>query len=122
MILKQVLHQSRQLDLMYQALADGGRRTMIERLAQGPASVSELAEPLDMSLSAVVQHLAVLEASGLVRSEKVGRVRTCHIDSGALRAAEQWIAERRNLWERRFDRLGSYLDEISDGATKKRKP
>jgi DNA-binding transcriptional ArsR family regulator len=122
MILKQVLHQSRQLDLMYQALADGGRRTMIERLARGPASVSELAEPLDMSLSAVVQHLAVLEASGLVRSEKVGRVRTCHVDSGALRAAEQWIAERRSLWERRFDRLGSYLGQSFDDPTKKRKP
>jgi DNA-binding transcriptional ArsR family regulator len=75
-----------------------------------------------MSLSAVVQHLAVLEASGLVRSEKVGRVRTCHIDSRALWAAEQWIAARRSLWEQRFDRLGSYLDQSSDDPTKKRKP
>ena len=87
---------------------------MVERLSRGPASVSELAEPLSMSLPAVMQHLQVLEASGLVRSEKIGRVRTCTIDPGALTMAEQWIGERRLLWERRLDRLGEYLDpEIS---------
>ena len=106
-----MLHQPDQLDLMFQALADPARRGMVERLTRGPASVSELAEPLDMTLSAVVQHLAVLEASGLVRTAKIGRVRTCQIEPKALRTAEQWIAERRTLWERRFDRLGAYLAE-----------
>jgi DNA-binding transcriptional ArsR family regulator len=107
-----MLHQSDQLDLMFQALADPARRGMVEQLTRGPASVSELAEPLAMSLSAVVQHLAVLEASGLVRTAKVGRVRTCQIDPKALRTAEQWIADRRTLWERRLDRLGAYLSEL----------
>jgi DNA-binding transcriptional ArsR family regulator len=82
---------------------------MVERLSRGPASVSELARPLPMSLPAVVQHLQVLEASGLVRSEKIGRVRTCRIESAALRPAEQWIVERQRTWERRLDRLGEYL-------------
>ncbi len=102
------------LNLMFQALADPTRRSMLERLSGGPASVSELARPFDMSLSAVVQHLQVLEASGLVRSEKVGRVRTCRIEPTALRTAEQWIAERRTNWERRLDRLGDYLAEHRD--------
>ena len=84
---------------------------MVERLSRGPASVSELARPLPMSLPAVVQHLKVLEASGLVRSEKVGRVRTCRIEPAALQTAEHWIAERRVNWERRLDRLGEYLNE-----------
>ena len=84
---------------------------MVERLSRGPASVSELAEPLAMSLPAVVQHLQVLEASGLVSSEKVGRVRTCRIEPAALRTAEQWIGERQASWERRLDRLGDYLAE-----------
>jgi DNA-binding transcriptional ArsR family regulator len=97
------------LDRMYQALGDPARRSMVERLTQGPASVSELAAPLPMSLSAVVQHLAVLEDSGLVRSEKVGRVRTCRLEPQALQAAERWLSERRGEWERRLDRLGQYL-------------
>src|SRR5216117_2069954 len=100
-----MLNQSTALDLMFQAMADPTRRGMIARLSRGPASVSELAEPLEMSLPAVVQHLQVLEASGLVRSEKVGRVRTCRIEPTALRTAEHWIAERRTQWERRLDRL-----------------
>ena len=87
---------------------------MVERLCRGPASVSELARPLTMSLPAVVQHLRVLEASGLVRSEKVGRVRTCRVAPGALRTAEQWIADRRTTWERRLERLGEYLAEHPD--------
>ena len=107
---------------MFQALADPTRRLMIERLSRGPASVSELAQPFAMSLPAVVQHLQVLEASGLVRSEKVGRVRTCTIDSGALGLAEKWINDRRTSWERRFDRLGAFLAETADepepGSTK----
>jgi DNA-binding transcriptional ArsR family regulator len=113
-ILKQMLHQSAELDLMFQALADPSRRVMLERLSRGPTSVSELAEPLAMSLSAVVQHLQILEASGLVRSEKVGRVRTCRIDPTALRTAEEWIARRRANWARRLDRLGDYLAEQAD--------
>ena len=84
---------------------------MVERLARGPASVSELAGPLDMTLSAVVQHLAVLEASGLVRSQKVGRVRTCRIETGTLKTAERWISDRRASWERHLDRLGDFLAE-----------
>ena len=106
---------------MFQALADPARRGMVERLTRGPASVSELAEPLAMSLSAVVQHLAVLEASGLVRTAKVGRVRTCQIEPKALRTAEQWIADRRTLWERRLDRLGAYLAEYPDPPEKEEK-
>jgi len=87
---------------------------MVERLSRGPASVSELGKPLSMSLAAVVQHVQVLEASGLVRSEKVGRTRTCHIEPAALRSAEGWLAERRTLVERRLDRLGAYLADTAD--------
>ncbi|HVK68774.1 MAG TPA: metalloregulator ArsR/SmtB family transcription factor [Polyangium sp.] len=109
-----MLNQGASLDRMFQALADPTRRVMIERLSRGPASVSELAGPLSMSLPAVMQHLSVLETSGLVRSEKAGRVRTCRLEPAALRAAEQWIAERRASWERCFDRLGDYLAEHPD--------
>jgi DNA-binding transcriptional ArsR family regulator len=97
------------LDRVFHALADPARRSMLERLSRGPASVSELAKPLTMSLPAVVQHLAVLEESGLVRTQKVGRVRTCQIEAGSLQRAEQWINDRRLQWERRLDRLGDYL-------------
>ncbi len=100
------------VDLMFQALADPTRRRMVERLSRGAASVSELAEPFDMSLPAIVQHLKVLENSGLVRTEKVGRVRTCTIDAGALGRVEQWINERRVGWEKRLDRLGAFLDTL----------
>src|SRR5262245_32608462 len=106
-----MLQHSNALDGMFQALADPGRRLMVERLSRGPASVSELGGPLKMSLSAVVQHLQVLEASGLVQSRKVGRVRTCQLEPGALQAAERWINERRMTWERRLDRLGIFLAE-----------
>jgi DNA-binding transcriptional ArsR family regulator len=99
------------LDRTFHALSDRSRRSMVERLTRGPASVSELARPLEMSLPAALQHLQVLEESGLVRSEKVGRVRTCRIEPRALRAAEQWIADRRTSWEQRLDRLGDYLSE-----------
>ena len=114
-ILKHMLDQSATLDLMFHALADPTRRSMVERLSRSPASVSELAQPLDMTLSAVVQHLQVLEASGLVRSQKVGRVRICRIEPMTLSRAEQWIAARRTTWEGRLDRLGGYLDEQSAG-------
>jgi len=109
-----MFRQDAALDLAFQALADPSRRAMVDRLAQGPATVSELAKPLAMSLPGVMQHLAVLEASGLVTSAKVGRTRTCRIDPTALSRAEQWIAERRALWERRLDRLGAFLDETKD--------
>jgi DNA-binding transcriptional ArsR family regulator len=105
---------------MFHALSDPSRRYIVQRLSRGPASVSTLAAPLDMSLPAVVQHLQVLETSGLVRSEKVGRVRTCHIEPAALRTTEQWIAGRRATWERRLDRLGEYLAEQDDQPTKRR--
>jgi DNA-binding transcriptional ArsR family regulator len=98
------------LDEVFHALADPSRRLIVERLSRGPASVSELARPLPMSLPAVVQHLQVLEGSGLVRSEKVGRVRTCHLDLKQLDTAENWIRARRAQWISRLDRLGDYLD------------
>ena len=97
------------LDQVFHALADPTRRGMVERLVRGPATVSELSRPLDMSLPGVLQHLQVLEASGLVRSEKAGRVRTCRIEPDALRAAEAWVTEQRTAWETRLDRLGDYL-------------
>ena len=99
------------VDRVFHALADPSRRVIVERLSSGPASVSELAEPLPMSLPAVTQHLRVLEECGLVRSEKVGRVRTCRIEPKALRPVERWISDRRSAWEHRLDRLGEYLGE-----------
>jgi DNA-binding transcriptional ArsR family regulator len=104
-----MLNQGIVLDRVFQALADPSRRLMVERLSRGPASVSELARPLDMTLAAVVQHVQVLEASGLVRSQKVGRTRTCTMEEATLRSAESWISERRTSWERRLDRLGDFL-------------
>jgi DNA-binding transcriptional ArsR family regulator len=109
-----MLKQQGQLDPLFQAFADATRRAMVDRLSKGPASVSELAEPLAMSLSAVVQHLQVLEAGGLVSSQKVGRVRTCRLEPRAMRAAETWIADRRSVWEERFDRLADFLGEDRD--------
>src|ERR1700712_458988 len=93
------------LDLAFQALADPARRAMVDRLPRAPASVSELARPLPMSLPAVMLHLKVLEESGLVTSQKVGRVRTCRIDPEKLSLAEQWVGQRRQMWERSLDRL-----------------
>jgi DNA-binding transcriptional ArsR family regulator len=105
------------VDLLFAALADPSRRQMVDRLTRGPASVSELARPLEMSLPAVVQHLHVLEHSGLVHSEKVGRVRTCRIEPAGLRLAEDWVTERRRSWEERLDRLGEYLAEHPENPT-----
>jgi DNA-binding transcriptional ArsR family regulator len=102
-------NQSTDLDLMFHALADPARRAMLERLSRGPAPVSELARPLPMSLPSAMQHLGVLEAAGVVRSEKRGRVRVCSIEIGALNLAEQWIEARRADWTHRLDRLGEYL-------------
>ena len=105
-------NQSLALDRVFHALADPSRRAIVERLTRGPASVSELAKPLPMALPSVVQHLRVLEDSGLVRSEKIGRVRTCRIEPAPLSTAEGWIAEQRALWEGRLDRLEAYLNEL----------
>lgn len=99
---------------VFHALGDATRRAIVERLAAGPVSVSALAEPLAMSLAAVVQHLQVLEESALVRTEKTGRVRTCSLDPAGFSAAEQWMRERRTRWEKRLDRLGNLLAESDD--------
>jgi DNA-binding transcriptional ArsR family regulator len=107
-----MLNKHSTLDLTFQALADSTRRSILAELTKGPSSVSKLARPLAMSLPAVMQHLAVLEDSGLVRSRKIGRVRTCRIEPKALSLAEQWINQRRLEWERRFDRLGRYLSAL----------
>jgi DNA-binding transcriptional ArsR family regulator len=109
-----MLNQSPVLDRLFHALADPARRAMVERLACGSAPVSELARPLPMSLPSVMQHLSVLEEAGLVRTEKVGRVRTCSIEPGALSLAEQWINARRTEWEHRLDRLGDYLKTLEN--------
>ena len=109
------------MDVVFHALADANRRAMIDRLLDGPASVSELGRPLSISLPAVVQHLHVLEDSGVVRSHKVGRVRTCEIEPLALSAAERWISERRATWEARLDRLGEFLAKQSDESTPRKR-
>lgn len=106
-----MLNQTERLDLIFRALTDPTRRYLLERLGRGPAAVSALAEPLEMSLAAVVQHLQVLQDAGLVRSEKVGRVRTCHLVPDALRPAEDWLHARQTPWERRLDALGAALAE-----------
>ncbi|HXD55458.1 MAG TPA: metalloregulator ArsR/SmtB family transcription factor [Solirubrobacteraceae bacterium] len=100
--------------MVFHALGDPTRRQIVDQLSHGPASVSELAAPLPMSLPAVVQHLRVLQDCGLVESEKVGRVRTCRVRPVTMRKAERWIEERRTEWERRLDRLDEYLAEQSD--------
>jgi DNA-binding transcriptional ArsR family regulator len=114
-----MLNESARLDLAFQALADPSRRGMLARLSRGPASVSELARPLRISLPAVLQHLQSLEASGLVKSEKKGRVRTCRLEPKALASAEGWIAERRAEWEARLDRLEEFLADMQAKETEK---
>jgi DNA-binding transcriptional ArsR family regulator len=118
--LKYMLDQTMDLDRTFQALADRSRRSMVERLTFGPASVSELARPLSMSLAAVVQHVQVLEACGVVKTEKIGRTRVCRIEPAAMTAVEQWITDRRRNWESRLDRLGDVLKE--EAATTKGNP
>ena len=113
-MLDNVLDPEPDLNRVFQALADPGRRQMLARLSRGPASVSELAEPLAMSLAAVLQHVQILEGSGLVQSRKLGRTRTCRLNPQTLRSAEHWISERRALTERRLDRLGEYLARTAD--------
>src|SRR5262249_18554802 len=114
------------VDVVFHALSDANRRAMIDRLLDGPASVSELAQPLSISLPAVVQHLHVLEDSGVVSSQKVGRVRTCEIEPRALSTAEHWISQRRAQWDERLNRRGAFLAEHPHKsemrATQKRSP
>lgn len=112
-IVSHMTNQIAVLDRMFHALADPSRRSMIERLSKGTATVSDLAAPLEMALPTVLQHLRVLEDSGLVRSTKAGRVRTCALDTAALREAERWITSRRAMWENRLDRLGDFLEASS---------
>jgi len=109
-----MLNDSARLDRTFQALADPARRGMLARLAHGPATVSELAQPLRMSLPAVLQHLQALEASALIRSEKKGRVRTCRLQPGVLASAEQWLVDRRSEWEQRHDRFEEYVMNLKD--------
>ena len=104
------------IDRVFHALGDPTRRAMMEKLSQGPISVSRLAEPLAITLAAVVQHLQVLEECGLVQTEKTGRVRTCRLEPAGLSVAAQWIADRRTLWERRLDRLGDLLAEPNESS------
>jgi DNA-binding transcriptional ArsR family regulator len=111
--------QKATLERVFHALGDPTRRAIVEKLSEGPISVSQLAEPLHITLAAVVQHLQVLEESGLVQTEKVGRVRTCRIEPEGLSVVERWIAARRSMWERRFDRLNDLLSEEDDEIGKK---
>ena len=122
MILHHMPNQSETMDRVFHALADASRRSVVQRLSRAPATVSELAQPLAMALPSVLQHLRVLEDSGLIRTEKVGRVRTCHIEPAGLGAAETWIAAQRTMWDRRLDRLGALLaaDEAQPGRRRKR--
>ena len=112
MILRQMPKQDVALDLVFHALADPTRRAMVERMARGPATVSELASPFEMALPSLMQHLKVLEESGLVQSEKVGRVRTCRVIPARLARVEAWAAEQRALWAGKLDRLEEYLAEL----------
>jgi DNA-binding transcriptional ArsR family regulator len=114
-----VITQAAQVDGILHALADPTRRVIIERLGQGATSVSDLAGPLPMSMPAVMQHLKVLEDARLVRSEKVGRVRTCHLEVTTLTTVQDWIAERKRTWESRLDRLGALLAADPDPPSEK---
>jgi DNA-binding transcriptional ArsR family regulator len=104
------------VDRVFYALGDPTRRAIVEKLSDGPLSVSRLATPLEITLTAVIQHLQVLEDSGLVRTEKIGRVRTCRIETAGLAVLEQWIRDRRSMWEQRLDRLGDLLAEPDEGG------
>lgn len=105
-------NQSPSLDRVFQALSDPTRRAIVYRLSRGPASVSEIAKPFTMAMPSLLQHLQVLEDSRLIRTEKVGRVRTCWMDPAALDHAEAWIADRRAIWGRRLDRMEAYVTEL----------
>ena len=119
-IVKYMLNHRTELHRVFHALADPTRRAILERLTRQEASVSELARPLKISLAAVVQHIQILEESGVILTWKTGRVRTCQISPHALNVAENWIKQRRALWERRFDRLGELLGEPVKGNSERR--
>jgi DNA-binding transcriptional ArsR family regulator len=114
-----MLKQSDPLDALFAALADPSRRSMIDRLTRGSASMSELAQPLNMSLPAVQQHLNVLKSAGIVSTKKIGRVRSCSLEPDVLSPAQQWIAQRRSLWAGRLDRLGEFLNETDPQGEQK---
>ena len=100
------------IDAVLKALAEPTRREILERLTQGPMSVSQLAAPFDMSLAAIVQHLQVLEECGLIKTEKIGRVRSCRVEPGGLDGLARWISDRRMPIERRLDRLGDLINTM----------
>ena len=108
---------SADLDRAFSALADPTRRAIVSRLCNGPKSVSELSEPFDLALPSLLKHVRVLEQSGLVSSEKVGRVRTCKIEPSALHATEAWIHQHISVWENRLDRMEAHIEEMR-GRTK----
>lgn len=109
-----------QLDHAFSALADPTRRAIMARLAQGEASVGELARPFDMALPSLMKHIRVLETGGLVESEKQGRVRTCRLKPSGMKGVESWLAEQRAIWEEHFDRLEAYAASLEKKAQKKR--
>jgi DNA-binding transcriptional ArsR family regulator len=111
-------NNSAPLDRVFHALADPSRRAIVQRLCRGPASVSELAKPLAMALPTVLQHLEVLEAGRLIRSEKAGRVRTCHLEPAAFTTIEHWIGRQRLVWEQRLDRLETYVKTLSEKGSR----
>jgi DNA-binding transcriptional ArsR family regulator len=111
-------NQSARLDRVFQALSDSTRRAIVGRLSRGPASVSELAKPFAMAMPSLLQHLQVLEASRLIRTAKVGRVRTCEIEPAALGVAEAWIAAQRAMWEARLDRMEAYVANLKNQESK----
>ena len=116
MIQKHMLNHSHSLDRAFHALSDATRRAVLDRLARGPASVSELAKPFDTTFASIVQHIQVLEASGLIVTKKIGRTRTCRISADAVARVEQWLSERRQLWAGRLDRLGALLESDKSQA------
>jgi len=105
-------NQYAQLSTVFYALADPTRRAIVGVLGKGPASVSALAAPFPMALPSFMKHLAVLERSGVIRSNKVGRVRTCELRPKALSRAEQWMAEQRSMWEARSDRMAAFAEKL----------
>ena len=113
-ILKHMLNQSETLDRAFHALSDPTRRALLDQLTRGPATVSDLARPFDSTLASIVQHIQVLEGSGLIVTAKVGRTRTCRVSSEAMAGVEHWLSERRQIWEGRFDRLEGLLEAPGD--------
>jgi DNA-binding transcriptional ArsR family regulator len=118
-ILKHMLNHSASLDQIFYALSDHSRRSILEELSQKEASVSALAQPFKMSMAAVVQHIQILEESGLIRTQKTGRVRTCRIEPRSLEVVEGWLDQRRRFWEKNLDRLGEFLERTQKERKRK---